>query len=140
MCALLLSDRFRFYPESTLDFFWLLIFNDDIMRKNSFLVKLFHIFFRLPLTLSTIHLLLTDLSTSLTLSVVFQFQITMNLTYAYIHDSDNDFLNGNITWAILNFEYLSHWVHSEDFCELRDECSSVIRFSCLCSEFSLDDE
>lgn len=50
----------------------------------------------------------------------------MNFTYAYIYDSDNDFLSGNITWAILDFEYLSHWAHSEDFCKLKKKfCGKV---------------
>lgn len=41
----------------------------------------------------------------------------MNITYAYIYDEDKDFLNGNITWKIVNFSDASHWVHAEDECK-----------------------
>lgn len=45
------------------------------------------------------------------------FQITMNFTYSYIFDADNELLNGNITWQIPNFDDLSHWIHAEDVCK-----------------------
>lgn len=47
----------------------------------------------------------------------FLFQITMNITYAYIYDEDKDSLNGNITWKIVNFADSSHWRHAEEDCK-----------------------
>lgn len=60
----------------------------------------------------------------------------MNFTYAYIYDGDNDSLNGNITWKIVNFADSSHWKHVEEpTCKFK---SIVFHYSC--SEFVYLDE
>ncbi|KAG5684769.1 hypothetical protein PVAND_013982 [Polypedilum vanderplanki] len=40
-------------------------------------------------------------------------EITMNFTYFFLNDPNNELMMGNITWFIPNFSDLSHWIHSE---------------------------
>lgn len=41
-------------------------------------------------------------------------EISMNFTYSFIDDPDNEHLYGNITWRIPDLKQPSHWVHAED--------------------------
>jgi len=40
-------------------------------------------------------------------------EISMDFTYSYADDPDNEMLTGNITWNIPNIELPGHWVHME---------------------------
>uniref|UniRef100_A0A2S2PG53 Apolipoprotein D n=1 Tax=Schizaphis graminum TaxID=13262 RepID=A0A2S2PG53_SCHGA len=40
-------------------------------------------------------------------------EISMDFTYSYADDPDNEMLTGNITWNIPSFEHPGHWVHME---------------------------
>ncbi|KAL4141945.1 hypothetical protein QTP88_004485 [Uroleucon formosanum] len=40
-------------------------------------------------------------------------EISMDFTYSYADDPDNEMLTGNITWNIPSFELPGHWVHME---------------------------
>lgn len=44
-------------------------------------------------------------------------EISMNFTYSFIDDPDNEHLYGNITWRIPDLKQPSHWVHAEDTCK-----------------------
>lgn len=48
-------------------------------------------------------------------------EISMNFTFSFMDDPDNEQLYGNITWRIPDLRRPSHWVHSEDTCKLRNE-------------------
>uniref|UniRef100_A0A8D8VL70 VDE lipocalin domain-containing protein n=1 Tax=Cacopsylla melanoneura TaxID=428564 RepID=A0A8D8VL70_9HEMI len=39
--------------------------------------------------------------------------MSMNFTYIYTDDPDNDILSGNITWRIPDTQQPAHWVHAE---------------------------
>ncbi|XKL69388.1 hypothetical protein PGB90_007157 [Kerria lacca] len=41
-------------------------------------------------------------------------EISMNFTFSFTDDPENEQLYGNITWRIPNGQQPSHWVHSED--------------------------
>lgn len=43
-------------------------------------------------------------------------EISMDFTYSYADDPDNEMLTGNITWNIPSFELPGHWVHMETPC------------------------
>lgn len=44
-------------------------------------------------------------------------EISMDFTYSYADDPDNEMLTGNITWNIPSFEMPGHWVHEETPCK-----------------------
>lgn len=44
-------------------------------------------------------------------------EVSMNFTYSFTDDPDNDILAGNITWEIPDSTKAAHWVHAEDSCE-----------------------
>lgn len=44
-------------------------------------------------------------------------EITMNFTYFYLNDPNNERMFGNLTWTILNYDIVSHWVHKEETCK-----------------------
>lgn len=44
-------------------------------------------------------------------------EISMDFTYSYSDDPDNEILAGNITWSIPSFEQPGHWVHKETPCK-----------------------
>lgn len=44
-------------------------------------------------------------------------EISMDFTYSYADDPDNEMLIGNITWTIPNFEQPGHWIHTETPCK-----------------------
>lgn len=44
-------------------------------------------------------------------------EISMDFTYSYSDDPDNEMLAGNITWSIPSFEQPGHWVHKETSCK-----------------------
>jgi hypothetical protein len=44
-------------------------------------------------------------------------EISMDFTYSYSDDPDNEMLAGNITWSIPSFEQPGHWVHKETPCK-----------------------
>lgn len=48
-------------------------------------------------------------------------EISMDFTYSYMDDPDNELLTGNITWNIPDFGQPGHWVHVETPCK----CSFV---------------
>lgn len=45
-------------------------------------------------------------------------EISMNFTFSFTDDPENEQLYGNITWRIPNGQQPSHWVHSEDPCTI----------------------
>lgn len=45
-------------------------------------------------------------------------KISMDFTYSYADDPDNEMLTGNITWNIPSIEMPGHWVHMETPCKI----------------------
>lgn len=44
-------------------------------------------------------------------------EVSLNFTYSYTDDPDNDLLIGNITWVIPDPNHPAHWVHAEESCK-----------------------
>lgn len=44
-------------------------------------------------------------------------EVSLNFTYSFTDDPDNDLLEGNITWVIPDQGHPAHWVHAEESCE-----------------------
>lgn len=52
------------------------------------------------------------MQTLFTLSL--DFSMSMNFTYSFIDDPDNEQLYGNITWHVPDMAVPAHWIHAED--------------------------
>lgn len=44
-------------------------------------------------------------------------EVSLNFTYSFTDDPDNDLLVGNITWVIPDPARPAHWQHAEESCE-----------------------